>query len=494
VKRPLPNTYWVQDGRFLAGEYPGGETPEDTRKRLEDLLAAGIDYFIDLTEPDERVDYRALLPTHVGYYRRALPDHGIPLLPAHMREVQAALRDALAAGRRIYVHCRAGIGRTGMAVGCWLGEEGLAGDAALERLNELWKQNARASRWPRVPETEAQREYVLRWGTARNGVAAAPVTAPVAARLPPRAAATGPVDRARGALLGLALGDVHGSAGQDIPAGAWTDDTAMALCQADSLLACGGVDTRDQAERYLRWLREGYRSATGKALGVRPEARRALGLAAARRSALSGSHNPRQLDPDPLVRCAPPVIFHADDLHAATEAAADAARVTHQAAVLVDACRLFAGMVHTALGGADRATVLAHHRRWEGMLRAEVLDLAAAWTEARQPAPRPRRDTILAALDAVVRAFATAPDFATGLDGLIRDAADADVLGAAYGQLAGAFWGEAGLPAAWRAGLTGAEELAALADALLPAALHPPAQLPESVQPTTVVPGRHQSR
>ena len=48
--RPDPNTYWVQPGRFLAGEYPGAPDAKETREKIAAFLEAGITTFIDLTE------------------------------------------------------------------------------------------------------------------------------------------------------------------------------------------------------------------------------------------------------------------------------------------------------------------------------------------------------------------------------------------------------------------------------------------------------------
>ena len=54
--RPLANTYWVDPGRFAAGEYPGAWDRGEAAARLRTLLQAGIDCFIDLTQRDEGLE------------------------------------------------------------------------------------------------------------------------------------------------------------------------------------------------------------------------------------------------------------------------------------------------------------------------------------------------------------------------------------------------------------------------------------------------------
>jgi hypothetical protein len=165
---PLPNTYWVVPGRFLAGEYPGAGTWAETRERLARLRDVGINYFLDLTEVDELPAYQHLLPATTKYLRQAIPDTQVPGDVAFMQEIQARVRAALLFHRSIYVHCRAGIGRTGTVVGCYLVEQGLAGNPALVRLNELWQQSARSTSWPTVPQTSSQATYIKRWPAHRK--------------------------------------------------------------------------------------------------------------------------------------------------------------------------------------------------------------------------------------------------------------------------------------------------------------------------------------
>ena len=61
LNRPILESYWVEPGRFLAGEYPAAAFVGRTRERLSRFLSTGISTFIDLTFPHELPSYRPLL-------------------------------------------------------------------------------------------------------------------------------------------------------------------------------------------------------------------------------------------------------------------------------------------------------------------------------------------------------------------------------------------------------------------------------------------------
>src|SRR5688572_27355206 len=349
--KPLAESYWVIPGRLLAGKYPGGKNLQEMERRLGPLLDAGFDGFLDLTEAGEVPPYENYLPENVRYVRKAVTDHGVPRDAAYMGEILAALDELLAAGRRVYVHCRAGIGRTGTVVACHLIEQGLTPAAALARLNELWQGSDRSDTWPEVPETDPQRDFILAY---------VPVADPTRAPEVMDAART-LRERFQGALLGLAVGDALAAHTQfrkpgsfavvgdllgggpfDLPRGAWTDDTAMALLLGESLLEREGFDGQDQVNRYVRWQREGYGSATGQCVGISASVARALATALYRRQPFAGSHDPAQLDKDPLSRVAPVVMYFFSDPNVAVARAADAARITAQAPMVLDCVRLLA--------------------------------------------------------------------------------------------------------------------------------------------------------
>ena len=136
--RPDPNTYWVIPGKLLAGEYPGARDPEETRSRLRRFLAAGVSHFIDLTEAGELTPYAELLAEVADYgtshQRFPIRHVSVPEEPKTMAEILAAIDRGIAEGGITYVHCRGGIGRTGLAVACWLQERGQTPDEALTDL------------------------------------------------------------------------------------------------------------------------------------------------------------------------------------------------------------------------------------------------------------------------------------------------------------------------------------------------------------------------
>ena len=160
---PLPNSYWLLPGRLLAGEYPIGNDYTEARARLAGLREAGINHFVDLTVPGELPAYRHLLPVHTRYQNSPIEDRSVPTSIAQVAELLSDIGAAVEARRCVYVHCRAGIGRTGLIAGCYLADASGDGKAAIKELNELWQQSERSKSWPSIPQTEEQADYIRRW-------------------------------------------------------------------------------------------------------------------------------------------------------------------------------------------------------------------------------------------------------------------------------------------------------------------------------------------
>ena len=162
-KLPNYNSYWVIPDQFMAGEYPGHRFDEaKTEKRLDELLEAGITTFIDLTKPGERIPYETTIQERAGYYqtkveyhRFSIGDFGIPS-QQEMRKILDTIHQAIASGKKPYIHCWAGMGRTGTAVGCYLVETGMIGSEALLKVDRLCY-------YAPSPQTIAQKDFVKFW-------------------------------------------------------------------------------------------------------------------------------------------------------------------------------------------------------------------------------------------------------------------------------------------------------------------------------------------
>lgn len=279
---PLPNSYTLPNPRLHAGEYPGDRNAAAAREKLTALLNAGITTFIDLTTPEDGLaPYEPLLHTiaadrRIARHRFPIPD--VSITDDHtIRRILDTIDAALAAEQGVYVHCWGGVGRTGLIVGCWLVRHGQGGDEALDTVQSLFTTMTPAKTRRHLhgsPETREQREVVRRWPSVE------PAPAPPSSR----SSRARHLDRAKGCLLGGAVGDALGAAVefmswrqiakrfgplgiQDFaPAygrlGAITDDTQMTLWTAEGVLrgmlrsSLKGVGGPMSVlpRSYLRWL------------------------------------------------------------------------------------------------------------------------------------------------------------------------------------------------------------------------------------------------
>ena len=293
--------------------------------------------------------------------------------------------------------------------------------------------------------------------------------------------------RARGALLGLAAGDALGTTLEftgplnpftpqvtqivgggpfGLPPGGWTDDTSMALCLGQSLVAVGDCDPRDQMERYVRWWRQGENSVTGRCFDIGNATSGALQRYSKTGDPLAGDPSPNTAGNGSLMRLAPVALAAASEAQAVAWAALQS-RTTHAAREAVDACRLYARLLWRALGGAPKGALLDLTIGDDLELAPAVAAVAHGSYQRKQPPAIKGTGYVVDALEAALWAFYQGDSFETGAVLAVNLGQDADTTGAIYGQLAGAHYGLASIPAAWRTTVLWAEQIIALADALL---------------------------
>jgi ADP-ribosyl-[dinitrogen reductase] hydrolase len=302
------------------------------------------------------------------------------------------------------------------------------------------------------------------------------------ATVPDRAGQGSAADRARGAMLGMAIGDAVGTTLEFQPrdvrqvtdmvgggpfrldAGQWTDDTSMALCLADAWIGAGDLDLRAFAALLVRWYRDGHNSVNGRCFDIGNATRTAIEGHEASDGRWQGNTSDQTAGNGSLVRVAPVAIACRGSLQRTWRMAAAQSRVTHGALEAIAACQLFAMQMHHALRGAPREDVLAPKIATLSP-RIQIIN-AGEYKAKRRDQIRSSGyvvDTLEAALWSVwnSRTFEEAVLLAANL------ADDADSVACVAGQLAGAIYGDAGIPAEWRRRLAWGEAIAARADRLL---------------------------
>lgn len=301
----------------------------------------------------------------------------------------------------------------------------------------------------------------------------------------------------QGCLLGLAVGDALGSTLEFAPRdtyeplidmvgggpfklkpGQWTDDTSMALCLADSLLACNRHDPLDQLARYQRWYQQGENSVTGYCFDIGNTVKRALRQYGQNGEPYSGSVDPMSAGNGSLMRLAPIVLFYSqhivrkvDALQQLLNMVALSSRTTHGEARAIAACQLMALLIDKALlidpslnDGKDAVLKLAESELSALDSLPEEIALIASGTyrhKARNEIAS--SGYVVHSLEAALWCFWHSTSFAEGALLAANLGDDADTVTAIYGQLAGAYYGEEGIPANWLERLAWRDKLAKLA-------------------------------
>lgn len=147
--------YWLMPGRFAAGVHP-------TLKQAKQLQEEGVTAFVDLTEAGEIEDYRPALTPDAVYVQHQIVDMTTPQ-SSGMREILDQLHQLVADGDVPYVHCWAGIGRTGTVLGCYLVEVGFTAAEALDIIQLLRTGGLTGRRIS--PQTSRQVQFVHDWET-----------------------------------------------------------------------------------------------------------------------------------------------------------------------------------------------------------------------------------------------------------------------------------------------------------------------------------------
>lgn len=291
-------------------------------------------------------------------------------------------------------------------------------------------------------------------------------------------------DQFRGCLLGLATGDAVGTTVEfqkrgsfppmtdlvgggpfKLQAGQWTDDTSMALCLATSLTELSKFDASDQMNRYVDWRNNGYLSSIGRCFDIGMTVNRSLYNYKTSGNPFSGSTDPNSAGNGCLMRLAPIPMFYFPERDQAWHFSGESSRTTHGAAECIDASRLFGDMLFLALSGASKSEILTGSNL-DNLESPAIRAIAAGEYLNKSIDEVHGSGYVVESLEASLWCFWHTETYEQAILAAANLGQDADTTAAICGQLAGAFYGETGIPAHWLSKLFMRREIIELAEKL----------------------------
>jgi protein-tyrosine phosphatase len=154
-----PKLFWIPGpwrGKLAVASRPrGGDWLED---EIQGWRKAGLDVVVSLLEEDEAAQFELAHEGEVaeskgvGFISFPIPDREVPASTQEALSLFSTVAAALEEGKNIAVHCRQGIGRSGLIAAGVLLTSGMSVDKALEVVG--------AARGEAVPETPAQLQWI----------------------------------------------------------------------------------------------------------------------------------------------------------------------------------------------------------------------------------------------------------------------------------------------------------------------------------------------
>ncbi|NCC71027.1 ADP-ribosylglycohydrolase family protein, partial [bacterium] len=279
----------------------------------------------------------------------------------------------------------------------------------------------------------------------------------------------------QGSLIGLAIADTMGAilefkekkfvknkvvnmpeiVSSDSIIGKWTDDTSMALCLAQSLIDSKGFNLKDQCDKYINWLNNGYMSSMKNPYGVGQTILKALFMYIETKNPITKLHNNFSAGNGSIMRLAPIPLFFSNDIEKAIKYSIEQSKATHIDKVCLDACGYMGGIVFGALQGETKEKILSslysplNNFFDKYNIGEKVFNIAKGSFKEKNENTIKNSGYVIDTLEAALWAFYTTDNFEDGCIKAINLCGDADTIGAVYGQIAGAYYGINNIKKEW---------------------------------------------
>jgi protein-tyrosine phosphatase len=157
--------YWLDEawpGRIALSARPrGGDWLTD---EVSDWKRSGIGTVVSLLEPQEEKDLdlqreaAEVRDKGLRFVSFPIPDRQVPRSEMELAHALERVEHSLSNRENVLIHCRQGVGRSGLVAACLLVKKGVSPGAAVEKIT--------AARGVAVPETDEQREWIDHYAAA----------------------------------------------------------------------------------------------------------------------------------------------------------------------------------------------------------------------------------------------------------------------------------------------------------------------------------------
>jgi len=299
------------------------------------------------------------------------------------------------------------------------------------------------------------------------------------------------LDKFKGCLIGLAVGDYLGMpvefckpfqvknfypnglepkpctrGNSSYPAGFYTDDTALTICLAESLIE-KGFDTKDQFLRYKKWLMEGYATPfNDRAYGVGQNTLRQLLTGDPDNLTTKLKNNEKQGGNGALMKCSPVGLRYYKNEKELVEKTIASTIITHNNEVAVWGCIAHNLFIGYSLRGYSKETFIERFlttcqncpAKLQEALRIDfnTLDEHSLSTTGYS------LNTSIISL----YCFLKTDTYEDCITKAIFLGGDTDTQGAVAGSLAGTYYGSSNIPKIWQRQLLNRDRIEKLANNL----------------------------
>lgn len=438
--RPFLTSYWFEIDRILCGDHPlaipGLEEPD----AIAALLQGGFRVFVDFSEEGEMPSYSELAlkiamghgidPAELSFHRLRMLRGRFPQNSNHLRKIFRLIRLARVSGKKVYLHCAKGHGRTGTVAGCLYREIfKFAPTSALGQLsislrdygNRDGRDFGSELRFGETPETSEQSTFVLEWNPHQS-INHHEVT---------------------GGILGAAAAEAF-AVPSSLPRGMWAFHESMIRAMIDGLYRPGSYGQT--------W--------TEMLLNPTPLEDRL----ASRRNPVEESPPPEEESFFCLLPCLLPFALARGNCADLIDRVTDAISRARSLELSDDGsrfCAIFYCLVVSDLAHGS-SVAKASQFAWDAMagrpesclvsaIVAELLDPHTLFDKAKSAMASP--GNIAEILAAALWSIHHAEDYTTAVNQSMGLGGESVTLASLVGGLAGIIHGEASIPKAWRSGI-----------------------------------------